>query len=180
MMKKLFAIIYLTSLFACGQHHVSHHIQKHVADQKVHCYRQRITNQDGSSSFIFWYMIWTLNNQSCYYYSSDVPITNYSTISWQESDDSPLSTVNPQECEQMPDQVVPEQDMSPEMQAEMNDNAEYFGGMTEDQMGDYENSSDQNATDNSNNGSDNSSDGGSSDGGSGDGGGGDGGDGGGD
>lgn len=174
-MKKLFAIFYLVSLFACSEqqnyHQSTHHTVRHVANQKVKCYKQHVKNKDGSDSFIFWYMLWTLNNQSCYYYSSDAPITSYSTIVWQKADDSPLSSVNAEEYDQVSEQEISQQEMSPEMQTEMNENAEYFGGMTESEMGDYEDGSETNSTDNSDNGSDNSSDGSSSDGGGSDGGG---------
>lgn len=169
-MKKLFAIFYIASLFACSQQNNHRPTERHVANQKVKCYRQHSKDKDGGSTLIYWYMIWTLNNQ-CYYYSSASPVTDYSSISWQKSDVSPISEAGLIECEELPEQEVSQMEMSPEMQAEMSDNAEYFGGMNESEMGDYENSGDYDSEDN---GSDNS-DGGYSDGGSSDGGGGDGG-----
>lgn len=172
-MKKLFAIFYLVSLFACDQQQ-HHRTVKHVVNQKVQCYRQHKTNDDGSGAFLFWYMITTMNNGPCYYYASESPVTDFSTVIWQESKDNPITNYDEAEFQQMPEVEVQASELSTEMQMEMDSSPENFGGMTESELGDYEGGGQDNSSDNSAQGSDNSSDGGSSDGGS-DGGGGDGG-----
>lgn len=143
-MKKLFFILFASILlFSCQRRH-------HVAKQKVQCYKQHVVHDDGSANWIFWYILWTSNNQSCYYYSSSTPISNYSSVIWVESKENPLESINENDIQQMPEQEVSQQELSSEMQQEIDTNPEDFGGMTQDEMGDYEGG-----------GSDNSSDGGS-------------------
>lgn len=181
-MKKIFAIFYLSSLFACSHHQNHHQTIKHVANQKVHCYKQHIAHDDGTSSFVLWYMIMTMNNQSYYYYTSDSPVTNFTTVVWQESKENPITTYDEAEFQQVSEVEVQENQLSQEMQVEMDSSPENFGGMTESELGDYEGGGQESNSDNSTQGSDNSSgggsDNGSSDGGSSDGGGSDGGEGG--
>lgn len=162
MKKLIFLFSILSVLCSCSNHHT------HVKDQHVKCYRQHIETPSGTE-MLFWYLIWNSSGTSCYYYSSPTEITNYSSVQWQSSDRSPIAESS--NIEEMPEQVVSEQNLSAEMQQEIDTHPEDFGGMTQEEMGDYEGG----GTDN-----DGSQDGGSSDNGGGSGGDFDGGDGGGD
>lgn len=149
-MKKLFAFLLIIALFSC-----THHSHK----QKIECYRQHTVDDNGNDAWLYWYILGTLNSSNSYYYSSSSPISDYSSVSWNQSTPANTPNLQDQTFEPMPEQVVENQDLSTEMQQEINDNPENFGGMTQDEMGDYEGGGNDNTSDNSSN------DGGSSDGG---------------
>ena len=138
-------------------------------------------HQNANNDWVYIYLMMSSLNGSnnYYYYESSSPLTSYSSVVWQQSNEEPteLST----NSELVETQEIAATELAPDMQDNF-DNGDYFEGMGNNDMGDYEGGSSSNvdqeqSTDNDNS-SDNSSDK-SSDGGSDGGGGGDGGDGGG-
>lgn len=128
-MKKLITIGLVLLLTACNNH--PHH-------QKIQSYRTHSGSSGGvnSDAWIYYYILWNAANTQCYYYSSPYPVSNYSNVSWQSSTTSPIQNMD--EAESMGTQVVENEDLSTEMQQEIDTNPENFEGMTQDDMGDYE------------------------------------------
>ena len=143
-MKKLFFIAIVLLGFSCEN-------SQRCQNQTVHCYK----THDNTGELFFWYLMWSANSNSYYYYSSSTEITNYSTISWEQSTTNPIDNFSEGSFEQMSDQQVDAREFSNEMQDEVGDPAYDNDAQTE---GDWSSG-------------DNSSDGGSYDGGSSDGGG---------
>lgn len=170
-MKKIILLLLAGGLFfaSCQQNHKRERRAKSI---KVKCYKQHsnVSDNDPNNDWIFWYLIMQ-NNGSCSYYSSPVPVTNYNSVAWTKSEAPPkeLQQDNPN-IEEQPEQEVQVDDLSTEMQTEIDSSPEDYCGMTYEELGDYENST-QDIDNNSDSGTD--SDGGSSDSGGGDSGGGD-------
>lgn len=164
-MKKLIFLMVLSLAFACGQ--PTHH-HKSYAKQTMHSYQ----TQDDSGNWIWWYIMMSNNGSTTNYYSysSPVAVTDFSSVQFTQSATAPIDL---QEAKEMAEQEMTVEELPAEMQAEISDNPENFGGMTEDEMGDYEGGTESDG-DNGSADDGGSSDAGSSDGG-GDGGGGDGG-----
>lgn len=188
MKKILYLLLLVTFCFSCGNGNGSHQgKRKKVAKSlKVKCYKQRNPNTASDNNpmndYIFWYLIMN-NNGSCSYYSSPTPITNYSTVNWSKSDIVPQELNDKENVQEQPEQEVEVDNLSNEMQAEIDATPDNFEGMTFEELGDYENSTqdidnNSNTESNSNSESNSSSSSESSSGGEsggGDGGGGDGG-----
>jgi len=139
---------------------------------KVHKYKQKseVVNSDPSDDWIYWYLIMSDSyGNSCYYYSSSTPITNYSTISWTKSADVPyaISSSNPkaEEVEELGEEEVLVDELGEEMQAEVESESN-------DQSESESSDSDSDGGSDSDSGSDGGGDSGGGDGGGGDGGGG--------
>ena len=175
-MKKIAILILLSfALFSC-ENHSGHRTPKSI---KVKCYKQHNTtaDEDETNDWIFWYIIENMDG-GCSYYSSSTPVTNFSSVSWTKSQSLPEELNDKENLEQQPEEEIAVNDLSQEMQAEIDATPDNFGGMTYDEMGDYENSTQEgdNSTDGGNDGgSDGGGDSGGGDSGGGDGGGGDGG-----
>lgn len=126
---------------------------KHSKNYKVQTYRVHNSTDD---SWIFWYLMMGPNN-NYYYYSSPTAINSYADITtWSTSNTNPIYNVPTENLETGPDQVVAQEEFSPDMQTAMDNTPENFGGMTSEEMGDYEGTNTESET-NSNN-SDNNSD----------------------
>lgn len=162
-MKKIITVACLLILFGCHQ-------RKHHYKEKVNCYKTHSVDNNGNDVWLYYYLFWANNNTQCYYYSSPTQVSSFSNTNWQSSNTSPVSGMSENQVEQMPSQEVSTQEMSTEIQSEMESNPENFEGMTQDQMGDYEGGGSYDASDN--NSGDSGSDGGGSDSGGGDSGGG--------
>lgn len=195
-MKKLIYLLIATLMvFGSCQPQKKHkkHKKLKVKELKVH---SKTVDNDPLNDWLFYYVI--LNNDSktggCYTYSSPTQVTDFKSVNWTESKELPqeltefadeladnTNTVNETTIEN--DIEVNVEDLSVEMQTEIDMTPEYFGGMTVEEMGDYEGTgsynddeaeADTDASD-SDSGSDSGGDSGGGDSGGGDGGGGDGG-----
>lgn len=152
-MKKLLLLLTCTLLlFGCAEK------QRHYKE-KVQCYKTHSVDGSGNDVWLYYYLFMGSNNY--YYYNSTTPVTDFSNASWQTSTTSPVNTADAQNVEQMPEQVVSTQEMPADIQQEMESNPENFGGMTADEMGDYEGGGSSSGTSEGNSASDNSSDAGS-------------------
>jgi hypothetical protein len=98
--------------------------------------------QNANDDFVFWYIITCNSNNSTYYYSYSSPtqVTNFSSVDWTLTQAFPVESANEATGTTVTTTEVtePVSEMSTEMQTEMSENADYFGGMTESEMGDYE------------------------------------------
>lgn len=202
-MKKILSLSILLLIvsivcFSCGNgnHHDKH--KKRIAKSvKIKRYRQRssVVDNNPMNDWIFWYLIMH-NNGSCSYYSSTTPISNYGSVNWSKSEKVPEELEkemdNKENVQEQQAEQVEVDDLSNEMQAEIDATPENYEGMTYDELGDYEgdggtssgrvddeendNSESNESSDNgSDSGSDSGGDSGGGDSGGGDGGGGDGG-----
>lgn len=91
----------------------------------------------------FWlYMMLMNNNGSTTYYtvSSPTPISDFSSSSWTATPTQPPALVEAQSnpAFQVGQESVAVSEFGPQLEATINDNAEYFEGMTTEEMGDYE------------------------------------------
>lgn len=174
-MKKLILVLLVSTLFfSCKERHKHSHSHYKKGDkyQKVVCYKHK---QDNSDDFLFYYVILSTDGSNNYYYSSPTQVTNFSTV--QFSDNTEIAFNSNEMVSETP---VAQTEFSVETQSTLSENAEYFGGMTEEEMGNYETNEDTNTDNNSDSNSESSdSDSGSDSGSSSDGGGSSGGDGGG-
>ena len=146
-MKKLLLLLLIPVLFSCV--HKQH-------KQVIHRYKEK----KDDNTFLYWYIIESADNasQTNYYYSSLDIITDFSDVVFTKSESIPFDEKS---VEELTPEQVSQEELSPETQTEFSENAENFGGMTEDEMGDYEGGS----TDNESS-YDSGSDGGDSDSGS--------------
>jgi len=160
--KLLTLLLLMLSLSECRQH-------KKQKKLNVKTYKIANTTVDNNplNDFIFWYVILQPNN-SCSYYCTTTPIVNnnFTTVNWTPSNTIPSTISSEKPVEE---QEVETENFSEEMQAEIDTTPENFEGMTESEMGDYENSSqpgdaapdtESNSSSESNSGSDSGSDGG--------------------
>jgi len=129
-MKKLLLIICLfaVTLSSCDKRHTKHNVTS---------YKEHRINDAGLEELIYWYVILSDNN-TYYYYSSPTPVSNYSSISWSKSSENPLSNVSESELDKLAEETVTEQELSQDMQQEIDENPDNFEGMSENEMGDYE------------------------------------------
>lgn len=150
--------------------------KKQAKNVTIKHYKQRnpVNDNDPTNDWLFWYLIMH-NNGSCNYYYSNSPVTDYSSVSWSKSDKLPEDLAkdinNPEVVQEQETQQVAVNDLSNEMQTEIDTTPDDYQGMTYEELGDYENATqdiDNQPTDNT---TSESYDSGSSDGG-GDGGGG--------
>jgi hypothetical protein len=170
-MKKLLFLLFICSAFlGCQQKHKKKliSIKEYKVSHDKECYTNVSPNENKSASddLLFWYIITCNSNNSAYYYyySSPTAMTNFSNVNWTLSQTFPVETADEANGVTVAQTNIsePVTDMSQDMQTEMSDNPEYFGGMTESEMGDYEGGeSSQSSSESS--GESSSSDSGSSD-----------------
>jgi len=157
-MKKVILLLAIIGIsYGC-----SHREKKKTAKSvKVKCYKQHssIVDNDPTNDWIFWYLIMN-NNGGCNYYSSTSPVSNYSSVSWSKADRVPEELADKEQVQEQPEQEVEVDDLAADMQAEIDATPENYQGMTYEELGDYENSTQDidNQSDNSTteSGSDNS------------------------
>lgn len=103
----------------------------------VKCYKQKnqVVDSDPSNDWIYWYLIMN-NNGGCYYYSSYSPVSDYSSISWNQSNDVPyeINSNNPNASElvEVSSESVNMDELSQDMQSDIS--SDYDSG-----AGDYGN-----------------------------------------
>lgn len=78
-MKKAIAILLIISLASCSTHHKR-------KEAKMHCY----TTYDANNQLLYWYILFGQNNNSYYYYSSSTPVTDFSTVNFNVSNEMPV------------------------------------------------------------------------------------------
>ncbi len=115
---------------------------KHKKTVAVHVIKPHMGHDDVEALQLYWYIIQQHSTGTYYTYSSPTPISNYTGINWTRSVSIPSNVK--EELEQNPENEVQVEveDLSAEMQTEIDTNAEDFGGMTADEMGDYEGGAD--------------------------------------
>lgn len=138
-MKKLILISCLIILFGCGHKHHK---------QIVKCYKTHSISNTGDNFWLYYYyLFWSADHSSCYYYSSLTPIYDYSSVNWTQSVKDPLSSFDQTTIETLPEQQVSSNQFNEEMQTEMDTTPENFEGMTADEMGDYEGGTESSGSD---------------------------------
>ena len=122
---------------ACANDNGKHrHHKEHF--MPVKCYHTH--NVDNGDLWL--YMMVMNNNSSATYYtmSSPIPITNYSSTTWVATPSMPSdiksATLDP--SVQVVEESVAVSEFDPAFSVVINENAEYFDGMTTEEMGDYE------------------------------------------
>lgn len=122
---------------ACANDNGKHrHHKEHF--MPVKCYHTH--NVDNGDLWL--YMMVMNNNSSVTYYtmSSPTPITNYSATTWVATSSMPSdiksATLDP--SVQVVEESIAVSDFEPAFAVAINENAEYFDGMTTKEMGDYE------------------------------------------
>ena len=131
----------LLTTTSCSKEKGSHrHRKEHfVPVTTYHCH-------DANHDDLWVYMMLMNNNGSTTYYtvSSPTPISNFSSSSWTATPTPPPALVAAQADPQaeVTQESVAVSEFDAQLEAEINDNAEYFEGMTTEEMGDYEGGSD--------------------------------------
>lgn len=131
-MKKLFTLLTIGILFltSCDNPHE----RKHHTVFNVHSYRQH----QSDDTWLYWYILMNNSGSNYYYYSSPAPVSSYSNVNWSQSATNPIANVPAESVENLQDVQVAENEMSTEMQTTFDETPENFGGMTSEEMGDYE------------------------------------------
>lgn len=125
-----------------------------------HCKIQQYqTGSDATNDLLFWYLIMNNQTHTYYYYSSPTPITNFSSISWSQSNTMPTELDNMQPTAEIEEPLT---ELPNEIEVEMETNTEQ--GQTES----TENSSNESGSESSSESSSGDSGGGGDSGGSGD------------
>ena len=150
------------ALASCGNGRSHRH---QVTSHNVHEYVQHVHNSDGTEAMLYWYLI-ASNNGHYYSYSSPIPVTSFSNVSWTSGTTNPISSIDQSTITAEPDAVVTNAEFSADMQSSFTESNGFESSTSESSSSESSSSSSESSS--------SSSDGGSSDGGGGgDGGGGD-------
>lgn len=127
-------------MVACGSPAKRQSAKKHHGS--ITCYRQHSMSDNGLDTWLFLYIM-TMDNGRYYYYTSPTQISSfaYNNVSWQKSENNPVDNIGKDEIEQIELDQKQQQQLSDQVQEKMDENPEYFEGMTQDEMGDYEGTS---------------------------------------
>ena len=114
-MKKLIAIVLVSLTLAFASCNGGNH--KHsVTTHPVKSYCQTVHNDDGTTALLYWYMMMN-HSGHYYYYSSPTPVSNFSTVTWQTSDVSPVASFAATDVVAQPDIAVESSGFASDMQS---------------------------------------------------------------
>lgn len=129
-------VVFLLLLgFLTGCSEPNHRKKSHKKTIKVEFVK--FVDED-TDAITYWYLINNTNGQAGYYtYQSPTPVTNFSTVAWSRSVTVPAAVKT--ELEENPESLEVEvEDLSVDMQTEIDTTPEDFDGLTAEEMGDYE------------------------------------------
>lgn len=148
-MKRLLIIIPVLLILSCESN-------KEQRKCKIQQYQ---TGSDANNDLLYWYLLFNNHTNSYYYYSSSTPVSNFSTVNWEQSSSMPTQLNDLQPTSEIEEPLT---ELPNEIEVEME--AETEAGQTES----TENSSTESNSENSNSESSSSGDSGGDSGGGGD------------